>query len=238
MDTRQLLKASLSASRDFFRVPGARPAAPRPGVLVPIRSLGPAHRGRILRHLMSLEPHDRYLRFGYAASDTQIQQYVARLDFDRDEIFGIYNRRLELIAMAHLAHASRQRAGTTAEFGVSVLRTGRGRGLGSRLFDRAVMSARNAGVELLLIHALSENAAMLRIARRAGATVERHGSESEALLRLPQATLDTRMAELVERQYAEMDFQLKQQAKHFRDFIDSVQEVRGGLRAARHQSGS
>src|SRR6266702_3333280 len=51
-----------------------------------------------------------------------------------------------------------------AEFGVSVLKKARGRGYGSRLFDRAVMHARNEGVELLFIHALSENTAMLKIA--------------------------------------------------------------------------
>ena len=43
-------------------------------VLVPIRSLGANHRARIARHLMALEPHDRYLRFGFAANDEQIQR--------------------------------------------------------------------------------------------------------------------------------------------------------------------
>ena len=70
---------------------------------MPIRSLGPGHRERIATHLLALDAHDRYLRFGYAANDEQIQRYVDGLDFERDEIFGIYNRKLELIAMAHLA---------------------------------------------------------------------------------------------------------------------------------------
>ena len=70
-----------------------------------IRSLGVRHRGRIARHLKALDAHDRYLRFGYMATDEQIQSYVNGLDFERDAIFGIYNRRLELVAMAHLAHS-------------------------------------------------------------------------------------------------------------------------------------
>jgi hypothetical protein len=70
---------------------------------VPIRSLGVGHRERIANHLLALDEHDRYLRFGYAANDEQIRRYADSLDFERDEIFGIYNRRLELIAMAHLA---------------------------------------------------------------------------------------------------------------------------------------
>ena len=33
-----------------------------------------------------------------------MSKYVDMLDFEHDEVFGIFNRRLELIAMAHLAH--------------------------------------------------------------------------------------------------------------------------------------
>ena len=62
----------------------------------------------------------------------------------------------------------------------------RGRGYGSRLFERAVIHARNEGVDMLFIHALSENTAMLKIARNAGAMLERAGSETEAYLRLPR----------------------------------------------------
>jgi len=178
-----------------------------PPVSVPIRSLGPAHRDRIAAHLLALGAEDRYLRFGYAANDEQIGRYAAGLDFERDEIFGIYNRKLELIAVAHLAFS--QEAPATAEFGVSVLAKARGRGYGSRLFERAVMHARNEGVELLLIHALSENTAMLRIARNAGATLERAGSETDACLRLPPATLDSRVSEIALEQLARTDYRLK-----------------------------
>ena len=203
--------------------------------MVPIRSLGPAYRQRIADHLMALEPSDRYLRFGYAASDEQIQRYVDKLDFNTDEIFGIYNRRLELIAMAHLAFSQDAEHKSCAEFGVSVLKQARGRGFGSRLFDRAVMHARNEGVSLLFIHALSENTAMLKIARNAGATVQRDGSESEAYLALPPADLDSRMAQIVEQHYAELDYRLKVQAKSFWDALAQLQAVRQGVRDARRK---
>ena len=60
----------------------SRQASPK--LLVPIRSLGNNHRGRIEKHLLSLNEHDRYLRFGYAAQNAQIEKYVAQLDFERD----------------------------------------------------------------------------------------------------------------------------------------------------------
>jgi RimJ/RimL family protein N-acetyltransferase len=213
----------------------ANPATP---VIVPIRSLGPGHRERIAAHLLALDEHDRYLRFGYAANDEQIRRYADQLDFERDDIFGIYNRKLELIAVAHLAFIEEASAPACAEFGVSVLKKARGRGYGSRLFERAVMHARNEGVELLFIHALSENTAMIKIARNAGATLERAGGETEAYLRLPPATLDSRMSEIVEEQLAQTDYRLKRQAMSFLEFLAGLQEIRQGVRDARHRSGS
>lgn len=207
-----------------------------PTPLVPIRSVGPEHRERIAGHLLALSPDDRYLRFGYSATDEQVQRYVDGLDFERDDIFGIFNRKLELIAMAHLAYPQDGQVSRCAEFGVSVLAKARGRGMGRRLFERAVIHARNEGVDLLFVHALSENKAMLHIAREAGATLERFGSETEAHLRLPPATLDTRMSELVTEQFAQTDYRVKEQVKSFWDFLAAVQETRQGVRDARHKS--
>ncbi len=204
---------------------------------VPIRALGPAQREKIAAHLLALDPHDRYLRFGYMATDEQIRRYVDQLDFDRDDIFGIHNRWLDLVAIAHLAYSNNPAASNCAEFGVSVARTARGRGYGSRLFDRAVMHARNEGVELMFVHALSENAAMIKIARNAGATVERDGTETEAHLRLPPATLDTRVTELLEERLALTDYHLKEQARNFWEFLGGLQEIRQGVREGRHKSG-
>jgi RimJ/RimL family protein N-acetyltransferase len=203
-------------------------------VLVPIRSLGVNHRARITRHLLALDPHDRYLRFGFAANDAQIQRYADSLDFDRDEIFGIYNRRLELIAMAHLAFSADSSLDACAEFGVSVLTSARGRGYGARLFDRAAMHARNGGVSRMFIHALSENTAMLKIARRAGAIVERDGAESEAHLQLLPATFDTRMSELFQEQFAQTNYRIKVQVKQFWDVLADVKALRRDGRDASH----
>ena len=230
VETKVLLKASLEAGKELLRSPVSRTrveaADERMPVMVPIRSLGENHRARIATHLLSLDLQDRYLRFGYAASDEQIQRYVTGLNFERDEIFGIYARSLVLVAMAHLAYAPSADCSSCAEFGVSVLKSARGRGYGSRLFERAAMHARNDKVSMMFIHALSENTAMLKIARNAGAVVERDGSESEAYLRLPPATLDSRMTEIVEEQFALADYRIKVQAKQFWDFLASVQRVR------------
>ncbi len=204
---------------------------------IPIRSLGPAHRPRILSHLLTLSEHDRYLRFGYPATDGQIERYVNGLDFERDEVFGVFNRRLQLVALAHLAYppeaAEQPQLGSgqahAAEFGGSVAAHLRGRGFGARLFEHAMLHARNRGIDTLFIHALSENTAMLRIARKAGASVQRAGSEADAYLQLPPETLASHMEQLVGEGAAALDYQFKQQARMVDALIDAVAEVRTNI---------
>jgi len=193
-----------------------RASSPRPAGWVPIRSLSERHRPRMLAHLLALGAEDRYLRFGYAAADDQIRRYVERIAFERDEVFGVFNRRLDLIALAHLAYDpavdSTPPRPSAAEFGVSVAMRARGRGYGARLFDHAVLRARNRGVDTIVIHALTENAGMLRIARKAGATVEHAGGDAEACLKLPPEDIASRLAGFVEQQLGELDYQFKQGA--------------------------
>lgn len=206
------------------RVDDETPPSPQPAFRwVPIRSLAARHRPRILAHLLELGEADRYLRFGHAATDAQIGRYVDGIDFDRDEVFGIFNRRLELIAIAHLAYTG---TAATAEFGVSVLPKVRGRGYGGRLFDHAVVHARNRHVDTLVVHALSENTAMLRIARSAGATVERAGTDSEARLKLPPDDVASHVGAVVEGGAAEIDYQLKAQARRIDNLLDAIADVK------------
>jgi RimJ/RimL family protein N-acetyltransferase len=210
--------------------PALAPAAPTadhaPGAVVPIRSIGQRHLPAIEAHLLALGPQDRYLRFGYAATDEHILNYIGRLNFERDQLFGIFNRKLKLIAMAHLAFSVDPHFKSCAEFGVSVTHSARARGYGSQLFSRAIMHARNEGVNQLFIHALSENTAMLKIARRAGARIERDGSESEAHLVLPSANFDSRVIELFNEQVAITDYHLKARARRFWAFLSMLQGER------------
>jgi len=239
VETKSLIDATQRADQALSRpvLEELTPSEPaKSSVLVPIRSLGANHRERIASHLMALDPHDRYLRFGFMANDEQIQRYADSLNFDRDEIFGIYNRHLKLIAMAHLAFSTDSNLSACAEFGVSVLKSARGHGYGARLFDRAAMHARNEGVSRMFIHALSENTAMLNIARKAGAKVVRDGSESEAHLLLPPATLDSRLNELVAEQLAQADYHIKVQVKQFWDVLGELQRLRRDVQNAQQST--
>lgn len=199
------------------------------GGWVPIRSLADRHRQRIAGHLLELGRDDRYLRFGHAATDAQIERYADSMDFERDEVFGIFSRRLELVAMAHLAYLpDAELPADTAEFGVSVLPRFRGCGLGKRLFQLACLHARNRQRRYLLIHALAENAAMLHIAQSAGAWVEEAEAGSvSSRLHLPDDSWASHVEEAVETGLGEIDFRLKRQARQVQEFVERLQsEVR------------
>jgi GNAT superfamily N-acetyltransferase len=233
-----LAKTTLQGGRQMLRFTGVSQEQLRKteGVLIPIAPLGVEHLPQILKHLLALSEHDRYLRFGYTATDEHVQRYVDGLNFERDEIYGIFNTDLEIIAMAHLALIKDPGRDFSSEFGVSVAAHARGRGYGARLFERAVIHARNEKVYQMYIHALSENAPMIRIARKGGAKIERDGSETEAYLRLPKRDLDSRVTEFVADQYAKTNYSIKEDAKRFWNFLSKVQEIREGVRDARHQA--
>jgi len=205
------------------RAPGAQTPSPvlpyfnqRPAPIIPIRPIGPEHREQLLRHFLALSAEDRYLRFGYAASDERIRAYVDSIRFGQDVIFGVFNRKLDLLAVAHIAIEPGQTA--RAEFGVSVLPRGRGLGIGTRLFQRAAIEARNRGFRQLYMQCLSSNAAMLKIARRAGMTVHNEGGETEAYLALPDDDYQSHFDALLENQTGQIDYWFKALMRQWRCF--------------------
>src|SRR5215470_15828983 len=120
-----------------------------------VRELSSKDRARLLAHFLSLAEDDRLLRFGQFVPNHVIENYVRTLDFDRDRVFGVFNSDLALIGVAHLAYLSPEDGERTAELGVSVLESARGRGIGTKLFERATIRSRNTHVTTLYMHCLS-----------------------------------------------------------------------------------
>ena len=171
-------------------------------------------------HLLALDAQDRYLRFGHTVHDEQVHAYVDGIDFASGEVLGIFNRRLEMLAMAHLADMGNGEA----EFGVSVLPKARGRGYGQLLFEHACLHARSRGIQSLLVYTLAENAAMLAIAHHAGAQVIRDAGEATARLALPPADLSDRWVSLLDDQAAEIDYHWKAGRLRMQDILGTATE--------------
>ena len=201
-------RATLKTPSELLQdaLPLDAPAASQLATWLPVRTLSDHHRGRILEHLLALDEADRQLRFGHTAHDEQIRHYVAHMNLERDEVLGVFDDRLKLVAMAHLAFDAESEV---AEFGVSVLAHVRGRGIGARLFQHAVTHARNRGASAMTIHLARENTAMLAIVRKAGAAVRFDAGDVEAQLELPADTLGSQIEALLESQAADLDYRVK-----------------------------
>lgn len=183
--------------------------------MVLVKELRERDRRRMLRHFLDLEDSDRLLRFGTVLPDEQVTSYVNRIDFSRDMVFGVYNRFFKLVAVGHLAFAPRDEKNSAtekervAEFGVSVSKTARGLGIGSRLFERAAISCRNNDVDTLYMHCLSSNKTMMHIAKKAGMEIHRDYGEADAYLKLPPADPASVLQEALHEQFAVLDYTYK-----------------------------
>lgn len=173
---------------------------------VHVRELSRLERTALERHFLALGGEDRRLRFGIAIPDAAVRDYVARIDYERDALFGVFDDDLHLLGAGHLA-----RGKGFAELGVSVLAAHRGRGIGGALLARAHLHARNWGVRSLFMHCLAENGAMLHLARRQGMEIGITAGEADAWLKLPPADAATHFGEVFAQRVALFDYALKAQ---------------------------
>ena len=188
---------------------------------VMVKELHERDRRRMRKHFLALDDSDRLLRFGTTLPDELLESYVAKIDFERDKVYGVYNRVFKLVAVGHLAFAPKEKSPgkvvTTkeqvAEFGVSVSKSARGLGIGSKLFERAAIHCRNQDVDTLYMHCLSSNQVMMRIARKAGMEIQREYGEADAYLRLLPANPASMLQEALEEQFATIDYTWKANAR-------------------------
>jgi len=170
-----------------------------------IRELSRLDRPALEPHFLALGGEDRRLRFGIPINDDAVRAYVACIDFERDAVFGVYDDALHLIGAAHVA-----RSDGHAELGVSVLPGHRGRGIGGALLARAHLRARNWGVRALFMHCLTENGAMMHLARKQAMEIVVESGEADAWLRLPPADASSHFGEVFAQRVALFDYALKQ----------------------------
>lgn len=154
-------------------------------VVAKIHTLNASHREAIRHHLMTLSLNDRYLRFGFNATDQQINIYVDQINFSQDDVFGILDKEHQILGTSHLAYGTASSsANSIAEFGVSVSDQARGMGLGGQLFAYSAQRAANRGIDQMFIHTINKNIPMIKIIKRSGAEVFRDHGEIDAYLTL------------------------------------------------------
>lgn len=180
--------------------------ATAPGVAV--HRLNPRHRDDIAQQLLRLPAEDRRLRFGQHIRDDAVRDYVSRIDFESDRVFGVHAPDLALVGVGHLALDQAQQI---AELGLSVDLACRGKGHGFALLQRAVLHAANLGYRVLFMVCLAENQIMMHLARKAGLTLVVEYGEADARLALDRGTHGGALKEAMADQFALVDCMLKQQ---------------------------
>lgn len=184
---------------------------------IQIREVSRAERPALCGHFLVLGPDDRRLRFGTPLSDYSVRQYVARIDFGNDAVFAVADDELEFLGVAHLA-----RGNGHAELGVSVLQGYRGQGVGGALLERAHLHARNWSVRALFMHCLTENAAMMRLARRQRMEIVSEAGEADAWLKLPPPDAASHFGAVFAQRIALFDYALKSQLAATRRFAAAL----------------
>jgi GNAT superfamily N-acetyltransferase len=182
-----------------------------------VKRLAPLHRDALVQHFASLGAEDRRLRFGNMMSDAGVAEYVRGIDFHRDAVFGVFDDDLGLVGVTHVALSDGM-----AELGVSVLPGYRGRGVGKALFDRGGMFARNQRVRVLFMHCLTENKAMMHIARNSKMRIVAASGEADAHLELPPGDHASITRELMQEQIALFDYALRSQVLSARRIRDAA----------------
>jgi hypothetical protein len=171
-------------------------------------------RTALVDHFLALDNDDRRLRFGAALSDDAIRHTEERIDFDRDELFGVADDDLRLLGVVHVAFYPKM-----AELGLSVLPAARGQGVGNALFERAVTHLVNRSVREVFVHCLNENGAMMYLARKHGMRIVREGGETDAWLALPRPTAGSVFTEWMQERQADSLHMLRRQVMVTRSLI-------------------
>lgn len=176
----------------------------------PILHLKPIHLEPIKTHLLALDSESRRLRFGIEMRDETIINYIDKIRWNEDGLYGIFNFEMLLVGFAHAA-----RCNDMIEFGVSVLPKYRGRGYGTALFIKAVLFARNHYINKIFMHCLLKNAPMLKIARRKGMRLVVESGEVDAYLELPPLDQASIAEDMVQEELGTFDTVLKRSVHNF-----------------------
>lgn len=115
-------------------------------------------------HLLRLDKESRRMRFGMAVGDNFIGKYSEQTGRFQSVIYGFFVGR-EMRAAAELRMIGQSWHGE-AEAAFSVEREYQDSGVGTELLGRAIVAARNRGVDRLYMNCLAENRRMQRVAKK------------------------------------------------------------------------
>lgn len=152
---------------------------------IAFRKLWTADSAALKTHLLRLDQESRRMRFGTPVSDYFIEQYAAHALGSHSIAHGYFVDGV-LRGVAEL-RGFRGVSGSEAEAAFSVEKDFQNRGIGTELFERTVLAARNRGISKLFVNFLSQNARMQAIAKKFDAVVTYDSDGGHAQIEAPRA---------------------------------------------------
>jgi hypothetical protein len=150
----------------------------------------------IVRHMVDLHNDDRYLRFGYSASEENIKKYVTNsittenTRLKCDFWFGITSLG-KLVGTLHVAIQD-----DMAEFAFTIDSANRHKKLCQLLFARGYQLTCEYRISRIYMVFLSQNSAIRHIAKKFGLSVMTHGTDSEASVNISYPVPLNRVSEV------------------------------------------
>lgn len=176
----------------------------------------PAHEFyRYRAHLLSLDEHSRYMRFGFHIRNETINQLVDKwtLKAEQHKIFAIENDNLEVVAVGHISLEEEP-----AELAFSVFKECQGQGMGDALMKRTVEYCQNHGVKTGCMVCLGSNDRIKSLARKNNILIKTDHGDSMSNIEIPSATPVSIWHEYIEDNMAQLDHLGKTQKKFARMF--------------------
>ncbi|HLJ18668.1 MAG TPA: GNAT family N-acetyltransferase, partial [Stellaceae bacterium] len=141
------------------------------------RKLWPRDAEAYAAHLRRLDPPQRAFRFGRAIADEWVGGYVAGTDWFRSAILGCWVAgELRGVGEIKMLDRAWPRA---AEAALSVERAFEARGIGTVLFMRGLLIARNRGISRVTMLCSAENLRVQRIIRKVQPNLAFNGDQIE-----------------------------------------------------------
>jgi hypothetical protein len=124
------------------------------------------HFRQLASHFVGLTSGDRFLRFGWVATDVDIVAYVESLLVSAATVFAVVEPDGDISGVLHL-----ELTDGGANIGLSVSSWARNQGIGTFLLQRAGLLVRARGLETLFVRNLKFNSALQKLALRLGLNV-------------------------------------------------------------------
>ncbi len=138
---------------------------------------------KVLDHFLNLDKESVYTRFCAPLKDDNITQYVNKLNFEEQGIFGIFNEDLKLIGIGE-CFLTENKGKKKAELAFSVMKEHQGKGLGNMLVQKLISFASIEQAQEIEMYHLSANSKVTKLAKKVGMTTTNEYGESHSHVNL------------------------------------------------------